>query len=164
MRGTTPDPPPTSLLEVAGRFARPLTAPASAGLRGARQLMGEIPAILRPSFAVEALTTAWQAGQVADKLLLGHNPVSPLSGPPGRRNRRIGKTADAWSAVFVDSTPERIRTAVTALRGRRPRPLDDGAGCRVGYRLARGGGLEPPMTGPEPVVLPITPPPKVRSG
>src|SRR5437764_12788158 len=25
---------------------------------------------------------------------------------------------------------------------------------------ARGGGLEPPMTGPEPVVLPITPPPK----
>src|SRR3954467_2968213 len=25
--------------------------------------------------------------------------------------------------------------------------------------LARGGGLEPPMTGPEPVVLPITPPP-----
>ena len=27
--------------------------------------------------------------------------------------------------------------------------------------LARGGGLEPPMTGPEPAVLPITPPPKV---
>jgi hypothetical protein len=24
---------------------------------------------------------------------------------------------------------------------------------------ARGGGLEPPITGPEPVVLPITPPP-----
>jgi hypothetical protein len=27
-------------------------------------------------------------------------------------------------------------------------------------KQARGGGLEPPMTGPEPVVLPITPPPK----
>jgi hypothetical protein len=27
-------------------------------------------------------------------------------------------------------SPEQIRTAVTALRGRRPRPLDDGAGCR----------------------------------
>src|SRR5262245_25101404 len=26
--------------------------------------------------------------------------------------------------------------------------------------LVRGGGLEPPITGPEPVVLPITPPPK----
>lgn len=85
-------------------------------------------------------------------------------------------------------SPERIRTAVTALRGRRPRPLDDGAGTfppgtgsgtrdpegpgsagrlgRPGGRprstLARGGGLEPPITGPEPVVLPITPPPKVE--
>ena len=29
--------------------------------------------------------------------------------------------------------------------------------CSV--RVARGGGLEPPTTGPEPVVLPITPPP-----
>lgn len=28
------------------------------------------------------------------------------------------------------------------------------------YLLARGGGLEPPMTGSEPVVLPITPSPK----
>src|SRR5262245_1681011 len=28
------------------------------------------------------------------------------------------------------------------------------------HRWARGGGLEPPTTGPEPVVLPITPPPK----
>src|ERR1044071_5666423 len=26
-------------------------------------------------------------------------------------------------------------------------------------RLARGGGLQPPITGPEPGVLPITPPP-----
>ena len=57
-------------------------------------------------------------------------------------------------------SPEQIRTAVTALRGRRPRPLDDGAKPHV--LQARGGGLEPPKTGPEPVVLPITPPPKVR--
>lgn len=28
---------------------------------------------------------------------------------------------------------------------------------------ARGGGLEPPMAGPEPAVLPITPPPKGRA-
>ena len=57
-------------------------------------------------------------------------------------------------------SPEQIRTAVTALRGRRPRPLDDGARCSDCSLRARGGGLEPPMTGPEPVVLPITPPPK----
>ena len=55
-------------------------------------------------------------------------------------------------------SPEQIRTAVTALRGRRPRPLDDGAvTCLL---RARGGGLEPPKAGPEPAVLPITPPPK----
>lgn len=68
-------------------------------------------------------------------------------------------------------SPEQIRTAVTALRGRRPRPLDDGAkqrfqhesvgqiGVQPPLQPARGGGLEPPITGSEPVVLPITPPP-----
>ena len=58
-------------------------------------------------------------------------------------------------------SPEQIRTAVTALRGRRPGPLDDGAGPGNFFPIsARGGGLEPPTTGPEPAVLPITPPPK----
>src|SRR4051794_28510678 len=34
---------------------------------------------------------------------------------------------------------------------------------RLHFRsVARGGGLEPPMTGPEPAVLPITPPPNGR--
>jgi diacylglycerol O-acyltransferase / wax synthase len=84
-----PEPPPTSLLEVAGRFARPLTAPVSAGLRGALDVLGEVPAALHPSYAVEALTTAWQTGQIADKLLLGHNPESPLSGPPGLAKRAV---------------------------------------------------------------------------
>ncbi len=45
------------------------------------------------------------------------------------------------------SSPEQIRTAASALRGRRPRPLDDGAGCTPigrGVRPARwrlAGGL-----------------------
>ena len=47
------------------------------------------PAALHPSYAVEALTTAWQTGQIADKLLLGHNPESPLSGPPGLAKRAV---------------------------------------------------------------------------
>ena len=38
----------------------------------------------------------------------------------------------------------------------KPQAADLGL-CLVG--VARGGGLEPPTTGPEPVVLPITPPP-----
>jgi WS/DGAT/MGAT family acyltransferase len=88
-RSTELELPPTSLLEVAGRLARPVTAPLSAGLRGALHLFGEIPAALHPSAAVEALTAAWQTGQIADKLLLGHNPDSPLSGPPGLAKRAV---------------------------------------------------------------------------
>src|SRR3954452_18399810 len=72
-------------------------------------------------------------------------------------------------------TPDRIRTGATALRGRRARPLHNG-GEHVNTRgetvsvtpqtqqiPARGRdlagvlGLEPRLTGPEPVVLPITP-------
>src|SRR5437764_10523808 len=42
------------------------------------------------------------------------------------------------------------------------RSVDEGpAGPQfTAHRCARGGGLEPPTTGPEPAVLPITPPPK----
>src|ERR1700733_5229225 len=76
-------------------------------------------------------------------------------------------------------SPEGIRTLATALRGRRPRPLDDGArtcfllpielGKRAelyqksssthpdGIGSAGVPGLEPRLTGPEPVGLPITP-------
>jgi hypothetical protein len=38
------------------------------------------------------------------------------------------------------------------VRGRYPRPLDDGT-------VAGGEGLEPSLTGPEPVVLPLNDPP-----
>jgi hypothetical protein len=36
-------------------------------------------------------------------------------------------TRSATRNVVVDGSPDRIRTGATALRGRRPRPLDDGA-------------------------------------
>jgi diacylglycerol O-acyltransferase / wax synthase len=84
-----PEPAPSSLLEVAGRIARPVTKPVSAGVRGALHMFGEIPGLMHSSFAVEALTAAWQTGQIADKLLLGHNPDSPLSGDPGRAKRAV---------------------------------------------------------------------------
>ncbi|MDN5765138.1 MAG: wax ester/triacylglycerol synthase family O-acyltransferase [Humibacillus sp.] len=75
----------TSLIDVAGRLA----APVSAGVRGALSMFGEIPAALNPTYAIEALTAAWQTGQIADKLLLGHNPNSPVSGTPGRAKRAV---------------------------------------------------------------------------
>ncbi len=37
------------------------------------------------------------------------------------------RVACATKIRINNGSPERIRTAVTALRGRRPRPLDDGA-------------------------------------
>ena len=83
-------------------------------------------------------------------------------------------------------TPDRIRTGATALRGRRARPLHNGGLMVLAAALAAIGtlakpldsdqipglhtagdpglagilGLEPRLTGPEPVVLPITPYPK----
>jgi diacylglycerol O-acyltransferase / wax synthase len=83
------EPLPTSLLEAAGRYARPLTAPVAAAARSVRQVLDEIPAVLHPSYAVEVLTTAWQTGQIADKLLLSHVPDSPLTTPPGVAKRAV---------------------------------------------------------------------------
>src|SRR4051794_24136216 len=64
-------------------------------------------------------------------------------------------------------SPEGIRTLATAVRGRRPGPLDDGARCccaavvlRRWCFLAGVPGLEPRLTEPETVGLPITPYPK----
>jgi hypothetical protein len=90
----------------------------------------------------------------------------------------------AGQKAFVVRTPDRIRTGATALRGRRARPLHNGGKhclkqpaelylavpqtCQSrpliiswGRDLAGLLGLEPRLTGPEPVVLPITPYPTV---
>src|SRR4051812_12985000 len=68
-------------------------------------------------------------------------------------------------------SPEGIRTLATAVRGRRPGPLDDGAVHCAGTQvvqeeialLAGVPGLEPRLTEPETVGLPITPYPKGRA-
>src|SRR5690606_1925106 len=92
--------------------------------------------------------------------------------------------------VLSRRSPDGIRTRATALRGRRARPLHNGAVCfrrfragekpyLIGMFSAKSGrsgdrsflragvpGLEPRLTEPESVVLPITPYPKgyPRSG
>jgi WS/DGAT/MGAT family acyltransferase len=111
-----------------------VTRPVAAGVKGARQLLGEFPSALNPAYAVEALTVARQTGHIADKLLLGQNPPSVLRGETGPDKRAV------WS---------------------RPRPLHDikrvgrAAGATVndvlvgavsgaisGYVLDRGGDPE----------------------
>src|SRR5580693_1212476 len=85
-----------------------------------------------------------------------------------RACRRPARTARVWI-----SSPDGIRTHATAVRGRRPRPLDDGARtdprCQhsspaygppnyLWWRNFAGvPGLEPRMAEPESAVLPITP-------
>ncbi len=97
---------------------------------------------LRPSYAVEALTTAWQTGQIADKLLLGHNPDSPLSGaarprPSARSGPRprplvdiklVGRTAGATvNDVLVGAVSAAISRYVSDRGGDPAGPVDDGA-------------------------------------
>jgi hypothetical protein len=48
-------------------------------------------------------------------------------------------------------SPKGIRTPVSAVRGRHPRPLDD----RAIKNMAAGQGFEPWRTDPESVVLPL---------
>ena len=45
-----------------------------------------------------------------------------------RRDNVADATKPGTKSRALRCSPEQIRTAVTALRGRRPRPLDDGAG------------------------------------
>ena len=61
------------------------------------------------------------------------------------RHVREGASAGQYEARdkvpgFSLGSPEQIRTAVTALRGRRPRPLDDGAGLGREQALGGSGG------------------------
>ncbi|GEM_PF-1601023 len=53
--------------------------------------------------------------------------------------------------------PNGTRTRVFGVRGRYPRPLDDGTTHK--RKMAGGLGFEPRLTGPEPVVLPLDDPP-----
>src|SRR3954467_10580536 len=72
---------------------------------------------------------------------------------------RTARAPDRWPGALAPRSPEGIRTLATAVRGRRPGPLDDGAvlQMRRWCFLAGVPGLEPRLTEPETVGLPITP-------
>ena len=134
---------------------------------------------------LELWSTAQPKGQrVEDKLawayalLARYDPTRDLPGPAtstargrprGCPGRRTTQSRRDW--VVTERSPDGIRTHATAVRGRRPRPLDDGApelpgraravvrDHRTGQRTGLAGvpGLEPRLTEPETVGLPITP-------
>jgi hypothetical protein len=97
-------------------------------------------------------------------------PVRQARGPSVGTARHAvpkkGEEASGSAEPLASSggTPDRIRTGATALRGRRARPLHNGGlsdrnpSLGLGFRPIAGVlGLEPRLTGPEPVGLPITP-------
>ena len=76
---------PAGLLGIAGR----VTGTGSDAVRGALHLLTQMPRALTPKFAVDAFALALQTGHIADKLLLGTNPDTPLSGTPGVTKRAV---------------------------------------------------------------------------
>ncbi len=76
---------PATVLAVASS----VTESATCALRGALHLLSQLPRTLTPAFAGDALALAVQTGHIADKLLLGANPDTPLSGAPGVLKRAV---------------------------------------------------------------------------
>jgi len=69
--------------------ARAVTGTTTAAVRGGRHLLSYLPHTITPGFALEAFRMAAQTGHIADKLLLGVNPPTPLSGTPGVAKRAV---------------------------------------------------------------------------
>ena len=66
-----------------------VTGTATAAVRGALHLLSGLPRAVTPAFAVDAFTLALQTGHIADKLILGSKPDTPLSGTPGVLKRAV---------------------------------------------------------------------------
>ena len=77
------------------------------------------------------------------------------------RDKKVPTTDETSGGDLLPCTPSRIRTGAAAVRGRCPRPLNDGGNRSADNSRSAGvPGLEPRITEPESVVLPITPYPK----
>jgi WS/DGAT/MGAT family acyltransferase len=83
---------PSGLIAGAGHLVGATTSTALGLASGGLHLLSELPHLAQPQTAFDALTLALQTGHIADKLVLGHNPQTPLSGTPGIAKRTV------WSA------------------------------------------------------------------
>jgi diacylglycerol O-acyltransferase / wax synthase len=73
----------------ASGIASSLSSTAGSAVRGAGHLLNSLPRTLTPAAVAELVTVALQTGYIADKLLLGSNPDSPLRGPIGVPKRAV---------------------------------------------------------------------------
>lgn len=62
---------------------------AAHAVQGGLHTMSRLPQLAHPSIVVDALELGWKTGKIANKLLLGHNPQTPLSGEPGIEKRAV---------------------------------------------------------------------------
>jgi WS/DGAT/MGAT family acyltransferase len=62
-------------------------------ISGGRQALGLLPGLARPSTYLRAAGVAQQTGHVAQKLLFGHNPQTPIGGEPGIRKHAVWSQA-----------------------------------------------------------------------
>ena len=69
-------------------------------------------------------------------------------------SRKKARADNALTCCFLVA-PTGFEPATSALRGRRPKPLDDGAISAFGEKMAGVEGVEPSHTAPETAVLPL---------
>lgn len=69
------------------------------GVRDGLHLFADMARLARPGAALDALALARQAGRVADKILLGSLPRTPLSGVPGAAKHAVWSRPHDLAAV-----------------------------------------------------------------
>jgi diacylglycerol O-acyltransferase / wax synthase len=84
--------------------ARLLVDTGAQTVQGGRKALSMIPELANPALPKEAVELGWKTTKIADKLLLGHNPLTPFSGEPGIEKRAV------WSG------PRAIRDIKTVCR------------------------------------------------
>ena len=99
----------------------------------------------------------WRASAVA-----GAEPGTILDLFLTARPSQEKRPATQWADLGFLVAPTGFEPATSALRGRRPKPLDDGATYVMRCRKMAGvGGVEPPHTAPETAVLPLDDTPSI---
>ena len=77
------------LLEGAAKFAGAAVSNTASAASGAAHMLLDLPKLLDPHVLGDAFTQAERTGEIANKLVLGPKPHTPLSGEPGTAKRAV---------------------------------------------------------------------------